>query len=59
MCGDAINFTEGILEYMSFLISKQPIFNQQGVTDAYELLYCFVSPENPEMSDEQATDEEI
>ena len=50
MCGDAINFTEGILEYMSFLISKQPIFNQQGVTDAYELLYCFVSPENPEMS---------
>ena len=44
---------------MSFLISKQPIFNQQGVTDAYELLYCFVSPENPEMSDEQATDEEI
>lgn len=41
---------------MSFLVSKQPMFNPQGVTDAYELLYCFAS-----YSDEQKepTDEEI
>ncbi len=41
---------------MSFLVSKQPMFNPQGVTDAYELLYCFAS-----YSDEQnePTDEEI
>lgn len=28
---------------MSFLVSKQPVFNPQGVTDAYELLYNFAS----------------
>jgi len=26
---------------MSFLVSKQPVFNPQGATDAYELLYYF------------------
>lgn len=44
---------------MSFLISKQPVFNQHGATDAYELLYCFVSQDNPEMLDERAAEEEI
>lgn len=44
---------------MSFLISKQPVFNRHGATDAYELLYCFVSQDNPEMLDEKATEEEI
>ncbi len=44
---------------MSFLISKQPVFNQQGVTDAYELLYTFVSPNNPDGKDELVTDEEF
>lgn len=28
---------------MSFLVSKQPVFNPQGATDAYELSYCFAS----------------
>ncbi len=31
---------------MSFLVSKQPVFNPQGVTDAYELLYSFASYSN-------------
>ena len=31
---------------MSFLVSKQPIFNPQGATDAYELLYHFASYDN-------------
>lgn len=33
---------------MSFLVSKQPVFNAQGVTDAYELSYCFASYDGDE-----------
>lgn len=41
---------------MSFLVSKQSVFNPQGVTDAYELLYCFASYGD---GDKEITDEEI
>ncbi len=44
---------------MSFLVSKQPVFNPQGVTDAYELLYCFASYSDDEASDENVKQEEI
>ena len=33
---------------MSFLVSKQPVFNAQGATDAYELAYCFASYDGDE-----------
>lgn len=32
---------------MSFLISKQAVFNQNGVTEMYEMLYSFASKRNP------------
>ena len=32
---------------MSFLISKQAVFNQNGVTEMYEMLYSFASKKNP------------
>ncbi len=43
---------------MSFLISKQPVFNPQGATNAYELLYCFAS-HNEIIDDEDVKPEEI
>lgn len=43
---------------MSFLVSKQPVFNPQGVTDAYELSYCFASYSD-DMDDEHVKPEEI
>ena len=42
---------------MSFLVSKQPIFNPQGATDAYELLYSFVS--YSDISDDDLTPQDI
>lgn len=44
---------------MSFLISKQPVFNPQGVTDAYELLYSFASYSDAANDDENVKQEEI
>ena len=32
---------------MSFLISKQAVFNQSGGTDMYQMLYSFASKKNP------------
>ncbi len=44
---------------MSFLVSKQPVFNPQGVTDAYELSYCFASHANVSTDDEKVLQGEI
>lgn len=44
---------------MSFLISKQAIFNQQGATDMYELLYRFASMRNPLGDESMLKEEEI
>ncbi len=43
---------------MSFLVSNQPVFNPQGVTNAYELSYCFASYSD-DVSDEKVKPEEI
>lgn len=43
---------------MSFLVSKQPVFNPQGVTDAYELLYSF-STYTDVSNDNEVKNEEI
>ena len=41
---------------MSFLISKQAVFNQSGGTDMYEMLYSFASKRNP-LGDETLVNE--
>ncbi len=43
---------------MSFLVSEQPVFNPQGVTNAYELSYCFLSNSVSD-GDENVKKEEI
>lgn len=40
---------------MSFLISRQAVFNPNGVTEMYEMLYSFMSRSNPS-GDESALD---
>lgn len=44
---------------MSFLVSKQPVFNPQGATDAYELLYHFPEYEAVDDSITKADVEEL
>lgn len=44
---------------MSFLISKQAVFNQSGGTDMYEMLYSFASRKNPTGDESLVTPEEI
>lgn len=44
---------------MSFLISKQAVFNTRGGTDMYEMLYSFISKKNPDGDESLLTDEEI
>ena len=44
---------------MSFLISRQAVFNQSGATDMYEMLYSFASKKNPLGDEELVTKEEI
>ncbi|MBR5088261.1 MAG: HDOD domain-containing protein [Ruminiclostridium sp.] len=44
---------------MSFLISKQAVFNQSGGTDMYEMLYSFVSKRNPTGDESLVNNSEI
>ncbi|MBQ3841966.1 MAG: HDOD domain-containing protein [Ruminiclostridium sp.] len=44
---------------MSFLISKQAVFNQSGGTDMYEMLYSFASKKNPLGDESLVSDDEI
>ncbi len=44
---------------MSFLISKQAVFNQSGGTDMYQMLYSFVSKKNPTGDETLVSAEEI
>ena len=44
---------------MSFLISKQAVFNQSGGTDMYEMLYSFVSKWNPTGDESLLEDSDI
>lgn len=44
---------------MSFLISRRPIFNPQGVTEMYQLLYSYASKRNPNGDESLLNEEEI
>ena len=44
---------------MSFLVSRQAVFNQSGGTDMYQMLYSFTSKKNPLGDEELVNESEI
>ena len=44
---------------MSFLVSRQAIFNQSGGTDMYQMLFSFTSKKNPLGDEELVSEDEI